>query len=295
MSRAVRARVRAARVRSARALAASSSAHRSTAWADGAGGRREQRVDRGGKLGGEHPPGVAVVEVGGLMGQHDPALGRVEGTQQAGGDHDAAAPMGGGEGVGAVGVDDDQRVSVGQVPAAAAARRTPRGSAGRPVQLACAASSGSSNVPRWRRSRESDRSLTQGGGGPRAQRGDLGQLADPGEGHHGEHEQRRGADGEAADDQHAGGQRRGQPAAEGWGGGGEQHRHRHGHQHGDAHRCSPRSPACSVLRSRSASRRSSSAERVPTKRVSTAARSSRASSRRRICRAVISSSSSTAW
>jgi hypothetical protein len=33
------------------------------------------------------------------MGQHDSALGRVEGTQQAGGDNDAAAALGGGEGV----------------------------------------------------------------------------------------------------------------------------------------------------------------------------------------------------
>jgi hypothetical protein len=51
---------------------------------------------------------VAVAEVGGFMGQHHAALGRVEGPQQAGGDHDAAAALGGGEGVGLVGVDDDQ-------------------------------------------------------------------------------------------------------------------------------------------------------------------------------------------
>jgi hypothetical protein len=48
----------------------------------GAGGATEQRVE-GCKVGSQHPPGVAVLEVGGFVGQHDPALGRVESAPAA--------------------------------------------------------------------------------------------------------------------------------------------------------------------------------------------------------------------
>ena len=46
---------------------------------DGAGGKPEERVDRSGELGGQYPPRVAVFEVGGLMGEHDAALGGLRG------------------------------------------------------------------------------------------------------------------------------------------------------------------------------------------------------------------------
>ena len=91
-------------------------AHRSTAWAAVRAVGPEQRVRHGsGQFGGEHPPRVAVFEVGSLVGEHDPAFGRVEGTQEAGGDHDPAPALRGGEGVEIIGVTHDQRAGTGQV------------------------------------------------------------------------------------------------------------------------------------------------------------------------------------
>ena len=65
--------------------------------------------------------------------------------------------MRGGEGVGPVGVDDDQRVSVGQVPAASAGRRAAPGSAERPTSSPARRAAAAAALPRWRRSRGWDR------------------------------------------------------------------------------------------------------------------------------------------
>ena len=80
---------------------------------DGVSGSAEERVDRSGELGGQHPPRVAVFQVGSLMGQHDPSLGGLQGTQQPGRDDDAASALRSGEGVGSAGVDHDQRAGAG--------------------------------------------------------------------------------------------------------------------------------------------------------------------------------------
>ena len=47
------------------------------------------------------------------MGQHDPSLGGLQGTQQPGRDDDAASALWSGEGVGSAGVDYDQRAGGG--------------------------------------------------------------------------------------------------------------------------------------------------------------------------------------
>jgi hypothetical protein len=80
-----------------------------------AGGGHEQGVDGGGEVGGENPPRVTMLEVGGLMGQDDSAFDGLEGVEQPGGDHDAASGLGGGEGVEVVGLDHDERAVPGQV------------------------------------------------------------------------------------------------------------------------------------------------------------------------------------
>src|SRR2546426_228852 len=46
----------------------------------------QQRVDRGGEVGGEGPPGVVVGAVGLLVGQQHPPPVAVEGGEEAGGD-----------------------------------------------------------------------------------------------------------------------------------------------------------------------------------------------------------------
>ena len=84
----------------------------------GAGGRAQQRVGGSCQLCGEHPPRVAVGQVGVFVGQHHTTLGRVETTQKTRGDHDAATALRGGEGVGMFGGDHDQRTVARQAAAA---------------------------------------------------------------------------------------------------------------------------------------------------------------------------------